>query len=519
MSFFDREYSFGRFVFVAVIANLLLYHYPFLHYVLDHLDFSNNSAYITLLCAIVALFGLNALLFYLFAAISVGFFKAFLIVSSLGNAIAFYFVQTYNVILDRSMMGNVFNTRYSEASAYYDPKIFLYIFLLGILPAYLVYKIKLRPVARKFLIISGIVSLFISVVLLYLNSFTWLWLDKNAKYLGGLSMPWSYSINALRYQLKKHKKAKKAKLLPLGKFLDDKKMVVLLVIGESARADHFWLYGYNKPTNPKLSKRDVLALDPAFSTTTYTTASVASILAYDGSTSNEYEPLPNYLHRMGAYVEWRTKNWGAPNLKVDHFYQVCALKKRCQGEGCDYDESLLVDLDKSIFQTKKNKILIVLHTAGSHGPTYYQKYPPSFEHFKPVCKTVDLKQCTKEELFNAYDNTIYYTDHFLAQAIDKLKKLHIPSMLIYISDHGESLGEYNLYLHGTPYAIAPEYQKNIPFIVWESSEFLKERGWKRPYIKKEKQYGQYHIFHTILDALSVESSVYKQEWDLLVAPK
>lgn len=515
MRFFEREYSLGQVTLVAVLANLLLYHAPFLNYAVSHLDFENSSAYITLFCALIALVGVNAFLFSLFAAVTPKFFKFFLIVSALGNSIAFYFVQTYNVILDRSMMGNVFNTRYSEASAYYDPKIFVYLVLFGIVPALVIYKIKIKQTKRRWLLAGGSVALLVSALILYLNSFTWLWLDKNAKFLGGLSMPWSYSINAVRYELKKRRKSSKQKLLPDGKFTDEKKTVVLLVIGESARADHFSLYGYAKPTNPELQKEDILALKNTFSTATYTTASVASILAYDGSTSSDYEPLTNYLHRMGAYVEWRTKNWGEPAQKVDRFYQAGELKKDCKGEECDYDASLLVHLKRAILDAKSNKILIVLHTAGSHGPTYYQKYPPNFERFQPVCKTVDLKQCSKEELLNAYDNTILYTDHFLSQAIKKLKKLHIPAIMLYISDHGESLGEYNLYLHGTPYAIAPDYQKRVPFLIWESREFLKERGWKKPYVKKQEKYGQYNIFHTVLDALSFKSPVYKKEWDLL----
>ncbi|MBA1438177.1 MAG: phosphoethanolamine--lipid A transferase EptA [Epsilonproteobacteria bacterium] len=509
----------GLFTLIAVLSNIILYHLPFFHYVTDHLKLNNPGSFATMLCVSIALFGVNAFLFYLVASISARFFKFFLIITSLGNALAFYFVQTYSVILDRSMMGNVFNTRYSEASAYFDPIIFLYIFLLGIIPAYIVYKTQLRNTPRKKLLLGGFGALIFSVFVLYLNSFTWLWLDKHAKYLGGLSMPWSYSINALRYEIKKQQKSKKQKLLPDGKFLNDTKVVVLLIIGESARADHFSLYGYNKPTNPRLSNIDIIALKPVMATTTYTTGSVASILAYDGSSSNEYEPLPNYLHRMGAYVEWRSKNWGAPNLNIDHFIEAGELKQTCQGDRCDYDEVLLTNLKQSIRKATKNKIFIVLHTAGSHGPTYYQKYPPSFEHFQPVCKTVDLKKCTQEELFNAYDNTIYYTDYFLSKAIEQLKKLNMPSLMIYISDHGESLGEYNLYLHGTPYAIAPRYQKEVPLLLWASKQFLQQRALNTLAIKKEEKYGQYNIFHTVLEALSLQSPIFNQKHNLLANQK
>ncbi len=512
---FKREYTLLQVTVFAVFLNLILYHYPFIAYVTEHLEFSKSSAYITFACAIIALIGVQMLLFHLMALLGVRFFKLFLIITFIANSIAFYFVETYSVILDRAMMGNVFNTRYSEASAYFDPKIFLYILLLGILPSLIIYKLRFKLSKRTHLLTAGVGSFIVSALILYFNSFTWLWLDKNAKYLGGLAMPWSYSINAVRVELKKRRANQKQLLLPNGRFKDNNKTVVVLVIGESARASQFSLYGYPKETNPQLKKENILVLKNSYSTATYTTKSVASILSYDGSTSNEYEPLTNYLHRMGAYVEWRTKNWGEPKEKVNHFYEASELKKVCQGKGCDYDEVLLTHLNKNIRSAKASKILIVLHTAGSHGPTYFQKYPPSFEHFTPVCKTVDLKECSKESLFNAYDNTILYTDYFLAKTINQLKKLHLPLLFIYISDHGESLGEYNLYLHGTPYAIAPDVQKRVPFIVWESKEFLKLKGFAQPYIRAKERYGQNNVFHTVLDALGVDSSIYKEEDDLL----
>jgi len=504
-----------RFVPLAVIANIVLYHYPFFGYVIDHLNFQNASAYLIFASIIVALLGVNLFLFFLMAALSSKLLKGFLILSALFNAVALYFIQTYNVILGRAMMGNVFNTRYSEASAYYDPKLLAYLLLLGVIPALIIYKTELKPAKRLRLALLGVASLLLSILILYLNSFSWLWLDKHAKYLGGLSMPWSYSINALRYEIKKQKKSQRQKRLPDGKFTDNQKRVVVLVIGESARADHFSLYGYPKPTSPELEKADIIALPNTDAAATYTTASVAAILSHKGSTSDNYEPLTSYLHRMGAYVEWRTNNWGEPKQEVDRYFKSSDLNKECQGSACKYDMMLLTNLEETILQNPKKKILIVLHTAGSHGPSYNQKYPPEFEYFKPVCTTVDLKQCSKEALFNAYDNTIRYTDYFLAQTIKKLEQLHLPAIMLYISDHGESLGEYNLYLHGTPYAIAPDCQKRVPFILWESKTFLEERGYQKPYAKKEARYGHHMVFHTILDALSLDSPLYKPEWDLL----
>ena len=161
------------------------------------------------------------------------------------------------------------------------------------------------------------------------------------------------------------------------------------------------------------------------------------------------------------------------------------------------------DLKGEILKSKKNKILVVLHTSTSHGPTYYKKYPKQFEKFTPVCKSVELANCTQQELINAYDNTILYTDFILSELIDELKQLNdYNSSMIFISDHGESLGENNLYMHGIPASLAPKEQLEIPFIVWSSE------GSKK--IKDNKEYSQHNIFHSVLKFLDIDSPVYDE---------
>ncbi len=507
--------SVTKFIFLVTILDMIIYHVPLYKYSLSQLNIHTFGGVLTFFSVLISLFTITAFLLFLISFIKPSFVKLFTILFFITNSLAVYFVTTYSVILDKSMMGNVFNTNSIEAGSYFDIKIIFYLILFGVLPSLFVSKIKLIIQKRVRLIVFAFITLFSGVFLLYLNSTTWLWLDKNAKIIGGLAMPWSYSINAIRYKAQELKKSQKQILLPSGKFKDDNKTVVLLIIGESARAKDFSLYGYKRETNPMLKKEDILVLKNSFSTATYTTASVHSILSYQGSSSDSYEPLPSYLQRMGADVIWRTKNWGNPPLKIKSFIQAGELKKSCKGSGCEFDEVLLTNLDKEILSLKKNKIFVVLHTAGSHGPTYYKKYPKEFEVFKPVCKSVDLKECSKQELINAYDNTIVYTDYFLSKAIEKLKKLHMPSLMIYLSDHGESLGEYGLYLHGTPYSIAPDFQKKIPFMIWESKEFIKEKGFKKPFVKAEKRYTQANIFHTVLGAFGFKSKIYNQKLDLL----
>ncbi len=513
---FTNEINASKFIISITIFNMLIYHLPFYKYASLNLNISSENGILTLFSLLVALFVVNAFILFLMATVSLKFIKIFTIISLVTNSIAIYFVTTYNVIIDKTMMGNIFNTRMSEAMSYYDPKIFLYLIFFGIIPSLIVQRITLKKQKRLRLLSHAFITIIVGVFLLYLNSTTWLWLDKHSKIMGGLAMPWSYLINPIRYQLKVWKKSKKQILLPSANFINEEKMIVVLIIGESARDKNFSLYGYDNQTNPILSQMNVLVLKNTFSTTTYTTASINSMLSPTGSTSDSYEPLPNYLDRQGVDVVWRANNWGAPKLTERIKENMNDLREICKGSGCDYDEILLTNLAQRIKNSKKNKIFIVLHMEGSHGPTYFKKYPKEFEIFKPVCKSVDLKECTNQELVNAYDNSILYADHFIGRTINILKEIKdVPKLMMYISDHGESLGEYGLYLHGTPFIIAPDEQKLIPFILWQSQEFIDKKEFIEPYVKDQSKYGQNNIFHTVVGAFDINTTVYNKELDLL----
>jgi lipid A ethanolaminephosphotransferase len=510
----------SKFIILVSFVNMIIYNIPLFMYSFKHLNIFSLSGILTFCSVLILLFVITSFILFLFALISIKLVKYFTMFMIFANSIALYFVTTYQVVLDRTMMGNVFNTDTAEATSYFGIKMLIYILFLGVIPSFIIYKIKIQKQKKSKLFLNTIVILVSGVFLMYLNSSTWLWLDKNFRILGGLAMPWSYIINSIRYQIKKYKQTKKQILLPSSIFRDNKKMVVVLVIGESARAKNFSLYGYKRNTNPNLKKVKNLVVLKAKSLATYTTASVHSMLSYKGSTSDNYEVLPNYLNRLGIHVIWRKHNWGAPTLHIDKIETLSDLTRFCKEKNCNYDEGLLTNLNKEILSSNKNKVFVVLHTAGSHGPTYYKKYPKSFEIFKPVCKTVDLKKCTHQELINAYDNTILYTDYFLFKTIQTLKKIKDrPVVMIYLSDHGESLGEYGLYLHGTPYYIAPNYQKDVPFLIWMSDMFLKQKNLKIEKINKNKIYSSKNIFHTVLGVFNMNSDIYNKNLDILNVKK
>ena len=503
-----------KYILSFTFLNMLLFHFPFYGYVLEHIELSTFDGVVTLFIVTVALFVVNIFFLSLLALISTRLLKFFTIFTVFTVPIALYFMRSYNTILDRTMMGNVFNTDSGEALSYYHSSMFIYLFI-GLFLSYVVYKIEMKKSKRVTLLKYGLGITLVGILILYLNASKWLWLDKHAKNLGARAMPWSYVINSVRYKLRALKASKKQILLPPATFTHPQaKQVVILVIGESARAKNFSLYGYEKETNPRLEKEDIVVLKNSISTATYTTASVHSMLSYTGSSSDSYEPLPNYLQRQGVEVWWRSKNWGEPTLKVAQYERASDLKEDCVGDGCSHDGVLLSNLMQKIKASTKDKIFIVLHTTGSHGPSYFEKYPKRFEVFKPVCKTVNIKACSQKELNNAYDNTIVYTDYLLARIIDGLKAFKgLNSLMLYISDHGESLGEYGLYLHGTPYAIAPDVQKEVPFIFWASKEFKKEKNIEALSFDK-KSYGQYNIFHSILGAFEMNSTIYDKKLDI-----
>ena len=495
--------------FVVIMSSLLfiLFHYPFFKFVFNNVDYKSFTGVSIIVSLVIAMLVANAFALFLIFFLSRLVGKILLVLFFIINAVAVYFINTYSVIIDESMIGNVLNTNYSESSSFFSIKLVLYVVFLGILPSIFIIKAKIITVTVKKFLVSISLTLLFLLTLAFANASNWLWIDKNSKTLGGLAMPWSYAVNIPLFYIHQFKKNEKEILLPDATIKDNQKSVVILVIGESARSENFSLYGYPKNTNPLLSKIPNVSHFNATSDATYTTAGVKSIVEHE-NTDELYEILPNYLYRNNVDVIWRTTNWGEPPVHIKNYQNREVLMPNCKGDGCDYDGILLSGLKEQILASKKNKILIVLHTSTSHGPTYSKKYPAQFEIFKPVCNSVELGNCSHTELVNAYDNTIVYTDYLLANVIEDLKQLQeYKSAMIFVSDHGESLGENNLYMHGLPRSIAPKQQYEIPFIVWTSDNSARQ-------MKPNKILTQNYVFHSVLNFLNIQSPIYKEQMNI-----
>jgi lipid A ethanolaminephosphotransferase len=506
------------FIIAVALVNAGLYHQPLYSFAVANLDYSSLGGVLTLATLFLLVTFVSTLVLSLLSLVAPRVVKPLCMLVALCNALALYFVDTYGVVLDKSMMGNIFNTHLTEAGSFFHPKLVVYVLVLGALPCWLLSRFQIQRTSMlrraRFLILV----MLISAGWIYASSQTWLWIDKNARRLGGMIMPWSYVFNSSRYFADQLAASREQQLLPAASFVANEKTIVVLVIGEAARAQNFSLYGYQRPTNPLMAASGVVALPRSHACSTYTTASVLCMQSHTDTGSplaSPYEPLPSYLQRQGIDVIWRTRNWGEPPLRVQTYERAEELRRECQGDRCDYDELLLQGLEQRIRASTSQKIFVVLHQHGSHGPDYSSQYPQEFELFKPVCQSVELHQCTNEQLVNAYDNTILYTDYFIHRAIVLLEAFpDTATMLMYLSDHGESLGEYGLYLHGTPYAIAPDVQKDIPFLVWMSDAFRQHKTIPVSQLAGQASHSQANVFHSIMGAFNMRSEIYDRQLDI-----
>ena len=480
---------------------LVAYHIPFFRLVLDKIEGGFNGVLITAGLAVLML-ALNHFFYYLVLYTGRFVGRCILAFTFIADAISLYFINSYEVLITDSMMGNVYNTQFSEASGFFSLAAVLYVLFLGVIPCIFIFAAKTDFGSFKRFLSNIGLALGLAVAIAFVNIQNWPWIDRNSTELGSLLMPWSYTVNTVRYYNGEKKRNQKEILLPDAVISNDSKDVCILIIGESARRDHFSLYGYEKMTNPLLAEDNVTAFI-ANSAATYTTAGVKAILDHQ-PTGKLYEILPNYMYRTGVDVIWRTSNWGEPPVHIEKYHTVRDIKKMYPEADDRYDGILLSGLKEEIQASDKDKVLVILHTNTSHGPTYNKKYPAEFEAFTPVCTTVEMSKANPQELMNAYDNSVLYTDYIIHSAIEILKEFtDRRTCMLYVSDHGESLGEGNLYMHGVPMSIAPKEQVEIPFIVWTSEDAAE--------VKELDEVGQYHVFHSVMDFLGVESPVFDED--------
>lgn len=454
------------------------------------------------------------------------------------SASAQYFIMTFGIIIDRSMITNIIDTTPAESFALMSTKMVMTIVLSGLVMVAIAWWWKVKPAASFWRsVISRLVSLVISalliviVALLFYKDYASLF--RNNKELVKSLSP-SNSIVAMNSWYSHHTMAN----LPLVRIGEDasqraemkngqRKNLTILIVGETSRAENFSLGGYPRNTNPRLSQDDVVYFPKTTSCGTATAVSVPCMFSnmprsrYDEQLAQHQEGLLDVIQRAGIQVLWNDNDGGCKGVcdRVPHQDMTALnLSGQCIDGEC-YDDVLFHGLESYIDNLKSDGI-IVLHTIGSHGPTYYNRYPAQLRMFTPTCDTNEIQTCTQQQLINTYDNTIVNVDYIVDKAIKLLqsKEDTFTTSLVYLSDHGESLGENGVYLHGLPYSIAPDTQKQVPMLLWLSPDYQQRYGVDYQCLKQQasaNEYSQDNLFSSVLGILGVSTQEYHMADDIL----
>lgn len=454
------------------------------------------------------------------------------------SASAQYFIWTFGVVIDRSMIANIFDTTPAESFALLSTQMVIVLGLSGLLMVLVAWWIKVRRpasfwrgAAMRLLNIAVSALLIVLVAALFYKDYASVF--RNNKELVKSLSP-SNSIVALNSWYA-HNRMDNLPLVKIGEDAKQKavmhngprKNLTIVVLGETSRAENFSLGGYDRETNPRLKQDDVVYFPKTTSCGTATAVSVPCMFSnmprahYDEELAHHQEGVLDILQRAGVQVLWNDNDGGCKGA-CDRVPHQNVTNLNLSGECIDgecYDDVLFHNLDSYIDNLQQDGI-IVLHTIGSHGPTYYNRYPAEFKKFTPTCNTNEIQSCTQQQLTNTYDNTILYVDYVVDKAIKLLqtKQDKFTTSLVYLSDHGESLGEDGVYLHGLPYSIAPDTQKHVPMLLWLSPDYQQRYGVSSQCLQqqaKTNDYSQDNLFSTLLGLLGVDTREYQAKDDLL----
>lgn len=413
--------------------------------------------------------------------------KPILILLVLISSLVFYSTVTYGIVFDYGMIQNTFETDRAEALSYVNVSACIFFIIFGVLPSILIAKIKLiystfggELLSRTKLIIGSCATIFLIAIVFYSSYAS---VGRNNRDLIGYVTPYAFIDSTIKYINRNYfHPPLKFSLLDTSPTIsnpNNTKSITVLVLGETARSQNFSLNGYENPTNSHTKNLGVVSFKDVTSCGTATAVSVPCMFSrlnrdnYEKRVAIAQQNAIDLIHLSGAEVFWISNNSGGckgvcARIKTEQI-STNSKKPLCDGEYC-FDEVLVEALRNKLHSLTNDNTLIVLHMIGSHGPTYYRRYPGNKRVFSPDCQRSDIQNCSQEELVNTYNNTIAYTDLVLAEIITELSALsnenNIETSMIYISDHGESLGESGVYLHGLPYAFAPQEQTKVPMIYW-----------------------------------------------------
>lgn len=456
-----------------------------------------------------------------------------LVVSAASGA---YFMLSYGIVIDASMITNVIQTDPREAADLFNWRMVLTLLVLAALPLWLIWRTPLRALGWRRTLMTQlsavIVSALVAVLCLMAIFQDFASIMRNHTQIRYLINPLN-SLYAVASVVAQPFRRDEKTFLPIGQDAvqqlppNAQAPLIVLVVGETARMGNFGINGYERQTTPKLAQEKVVSLRGVTSCGTSTAASLPCMFShlgredFDGRKHN-YENLLDVLQRAGLAVLWIDNQAGCKGL-CDRVHSASTTPLKVSpwcDEGECHDEIMLDKLADRLTQLPAEQrakgVVLVMHQMGSHGPAYYKRTPKAFKKFTPECTSNALQECERQQVINAFDNTIVYTDHFLSQTISWLKQQKQPSVMMYVSDHGESLGENNIYLHGLPYRIAPEEQKRVPWITWMSDSYQRQQNLPLDCVRSKVTQPLTHdaYFHSVLGLANVKTTLYQGELDL-----
>ena len=464
-------------------------------------------------------------------------FKPWAAALSLATAVGAHYMERFGVFLDPSMLRNVVRSDVKEARELLSHALVMQVLWMAGLPLLALWRLRLtrRPWSRAVALRLGTAAVAVGlivacVVALFQPLASLMRGQKELRYLiTPANLVWSGG-SVLLGDARGAVQARQAvgmDAAPGPTWADATRPTwLVIVVGETARRANWGLSGYTRQTTPGLAQLPgLINFAQVTACGTNTEVSVPCLFSpggrhdYDESRIRSSESLLHVLAHAGFSVSWRDNQSGCkgvcaglPSEQV-HEFNPPGL---CEGGRC-LDEALLHGLEEKLAAARGHSVL-VLHELGNHGPSYFRRYPPAFERFTPACRHDDLRRCSREEIVNAYDNALLYTDHVLTrlQALLSRHASKVDTAMVYVSDHGESLGENNLFLHGLPYAIAPDVQKQVPMVMWFSEGFARRAALDTACLARRaiEPAAHDHLFHTVLGLLDVRTTVYDPSWDL-----
>ncbi|MGE6654264.1 phosphoethanolamine transferase [Stenotrophomonas sp. NPDC077426] len=451
------------------------------------------------------------------------------------SATAAYYSDNYSVYFDASMVRNVLKTDGAEAGELLTWGFFLAALIKGVVPAIAVCMVRLqrssnvtRAILARVLLLGMAVVVIVGAAIASFDDLSSL--IRNHKQVRYLANPGNY-IASIAKVVREDTRAERGPIQVVGPDAmmtphppGAKPHFLVIVVGETVRAQNWGLNGYGRQTTPQLAALDVVNFSDVTACGSNTEVSVPCMFSaygrrdYDRDKIKGSESLLHVLERAGVRTLWRDNQTGCKGVCSDlafESYRVPVKDVLCDDQACR-DEIMLQGLHDSI-EDNPGDVVVVLHQLGNHGPSYFKRYPEDLTKFTPDCRNADLGKCTRGEIVNAYDNAVLATDDFLAKTIRMLEqdKSH-DTGLIYVSDHGESLGEANVYLHGLPYAIAPDTQIKVPMVMWMSDGMKSSNNLDLQCVRDRSKQPSSHdnLFHSVLGLMQVRTTVLDESLNL-----